>query len=280
MKFKALFFIFLFPLFAYAQSPWTPGKGKQYHQLSFTTVPAYDKLFVNVGEFELERFVTDNTLQYYGEIGLSNHFSLTAIIPLKLLKSGDLSSETPTLPIFPSGNFTALGNVQLAAKYNFYNINDFAFSASMQVGTPSDANQKDTGLRSGFDAWSLSPSLSAGVNKEKFYSYSFLAYSWYSNEFASYIHFGIEAGAKLNKGLIIAIQISTLQTLTDGTYIPSEINLRSGLYLNGYEYTAFLIKVIKDLIPNKFGINGSLGGGTGNLVAQSPALTFGAYFKL
>ena len=67
--------IIFISLTAFSQSPWTKEKGEFYTQLSFTTIPNYNTLFGNP-DYTLNGEISDNTIQFYGEYGLSNTTTL------------------------------------------------------------------------------------------------------------------------------------------------------------------------------------------------------------
>ncbi len=280
MKFRILFLLlFLAPILVDAQSPWTPGKGKQYHQLSFTMVPSYNQLYVTDGSLEINRFITDNTIQSYSEIGIGDKISLTAIIPLKVIKVGKQTDPQGLISSPDEQTFTNFGDVQLAFKYNFLRKGNWAFGASLLTSFPT-ATSEYHGLRSGFDSFHVRPSLSWCLSQPNFYAYGFFSYNWFKERIDPSLYWGIEFGYKITEDFIIAAQISSIHTLEDLETGLSAFDVGAGLYEKGFEYSAVLIKVIKEFIPERFGMMASIGGGKGNLVAQSPALTLGAYLKM
>ena len=72
----------------FSQSPWTKKKNEGYVQLNFTSIASYNKVFGNP-EYDTQREITDNTLQFYGEFGITNTITLFANVPLKMLKYAD-----------------------------------------------------------------------------------------------------------------------------------------------------------------------------------------------
>ena len=122
MKALAILSLLIATSIGYAQSPWVKKKGEIYSQISFSTISNYDKLIVPNApnkEKNTERKITDNTLQLYGEIGLANKLSLIVNVPLKIIKSGDLTSPSMT-PQSTSDSKVALGNIEIGIKRVFY----------------------------------------------------------------------------------------------------------------------------------------------------------------
>ena len=99
---------------AFSQSPWTKEKGKFYTQMSFTTIPNYDTLFGDP-DYKTSGEISDNTIQLYGEYGFSDKTSLIVNLPLKLISINN--AENPQSEDF---NTTALGNLEIGLKHNFY----------------------------------------------------------------------------------------------------------------------------------------------------------------
>ena len=71
MKKIVIIGLFIFSIHSNAQSPWTQKKGKFYTQLSFTTIPSYNTIYGNP-DYVIPRKVSDNTIQMYGEYGVSD----------------------------------------------------------------------------------------------------------------------------------------------------------------------------------------------------------------
>ena len=81
---------------ASAQSPWARSKAGFYAQAAYQSIPAYGTLFGKNGseDIEMEREVSENTFQLYGEYGLSRKTTLVAAMPLVFNRRGVEFSET------------------------------------------------------------------------------------------------------------------------------------------------------------------------------------------
>ena len=116
--------LLLMTISAFSQSPWTQEKGKAYTQLSFTTIPNYDTLF---GDPDQNLFGTysDNTVQFYGEYGLSDKTSLVVNLPLKLISVDGFQDPRIDCIGDCSRDYEkkALGNISIGLKHNFYKKN-------------------------------------------------------------------------------------------------------------------------------------------------------------
>lgn len=274
MKNLAKLFIILISISSYAQSPWTKEKGSFYTQLSFTTIPGYDALYGNP-DYNSERKITDNTLQFYGEYGLTNNTTLILNLPLKLIKTADLVSTTS---ITASGKETSLGNIEVGLKHNFSKKN-WILSGQFSVEANTGNFDNTTGIRTGYDAWSLTPLFLAGKSFGKSYLQTFVGATIRTNSYSSNFKIGGEYGGKITNSIWLIGFIDIVKSFKNGDVILPASNLVTGLYVNDQEYGSFGAKVIGEFSEN-FGITGGFGGAFfGNNVAKSPALTFGVYHK-
>ncbi len=265
---------------AWAQSPWTPEKGGGYMQLSMTTIPEYNTLFAGEGEeFTTNRNLSDITVQYYLEYGLTDKDALMFNLPLKLMSSGELA-ENPTLPIVlvGEGDFSSLGNIGLGYKRNIIEKN-YLLSAQLMIELPTSSFDATTGLSSGLDALSVIPRINVGKSYESFYFYGSLGAAIRNNDYSHGLlvnaEIGFEPLPKLNAALVLDI----LSSFENGNPVIDARQLQTGFYVNDQEYVAFGLKFSYGL-TEQVGLNlGLYGAGAGNLVAASPSINFGAYFK-
>jgi len=111
MKKLAKLVILIITLQAYSQSPWTQKKGNFYTQLSFTSISGYNTLFGDP-DYNTEREISDRTLQFFTEYGLSDKTSLLVNIPFKMMETGELTSPSiAAIPLTSSATESALGNI-------------------------------------------------------------------------------------------------------------------------------------------------------------------------
>ena len=199
-KFTKLLFL-LISIAAFSQSPWTQEKGKIYSQLSFTTIPSYDAIFSDSNQ-NLFGTYSDNTVQFYGEYGLSHKTSLLVNLPLKLISVKDF--EDPSIDCVGDcsrdyNSFT-LGNISLGLKHNFYK-KDWLLSAQVLLEANTSNYDAVSGIRTGYDAWSLTPLFLAGRGSGKTYIQAFLGADIRSNGYSSNFKIGGEVGRKITKNI-------------------------------------------------------------------------------
>ncbi len=262
---------------ANAQSPWVAEKGKGYAQLGYTTIGPYSNLYLNGSDnYSLTREVTDKTIQFYGEYGLGSGTSIITSIPLKLLKTGSLvnASASPNA----EGSFTTIGNAQVAVKRNFIN-NKIVFSGQLLAEIPGGGYDEATGLRGGLDAVSIVPSLSLGKGFSDFYGFVSTGFAIRTNDYSNEFRISAEAGYKVMDQVYLIAVLDIVENLENGNVIESINQLQSGLYLNNQSFFAFGFKTIIGL-TDSIGLSGAVyGASSGNLVAKSPSLNLGVYFK-
>ncbi|MFV0247704.1 MAG: hypothetical protein ACK5H1_01915 [Tenacibaculum sp.] len=261
-----------------AQSPWTEKKNEMYFQLSFSTIAGYSELFGNPS-YDTERQITDNTLQLYGIYGLSNKTSLFANIPLKMVSSGKLTTLSNTGSVLTNQESkVAFGNIQLGIKHNFYN-NKWLLTAELGIEANTGSFYKESGLRTGYDAWTFTPLISAGRSFNTWYIQAFTGFDVRTNNYSSAFKLGGELGYKALDWLWVAGFLDGLASLKNGETTQSISNVLTGLYVNDQSYAAFGFKLIGQ-INNKLGINAAAGGAfAGRNVAKMAAFNLGLYYK-
>lgn len=278
MKNLTKLIILLLSISAFSQSPWTQKKGKSYTQLSFTSIANYNALFGDP-DYNTEREITDNTLQFFGEYGLSDKTSLLVNIPFKMIKTGDLTSPSITaIPLTSSATESSLGNIEIGLKHNFYN-KKWLLSGQFSIEANTSSYDASSGIRTGYDAWSFSPLLLAGRGFGKTYVQGFLGANIRTNDYSSNFRIGGELGRKLGKHIWLIGFVDVSKSLENGDIVLPAQNRLTGLYVNDQEFGAFGLKAIGEF-SDKFGLTVGYGSAFfGNNVAKQGALTFGLYQK-
>ena len=264
----------IFTSLIFSQSPWTKAKNEAYIQLSFTTISNYDALFGNP-DYNTDRRISDNTLQLYGEYGLSDKTTLFANLPLKMVKSGD---QVNVLSFTEEGSSTALGNVQIGIKHNFVQ-KKWMVSAQLGVEANTGTLDLDTGLSTGYDAWTITPLLLVGRGFQNWYIQAFTGVDIRTNAYSSAFKLGGEIGYKTLQCLWVAGFLDGVASFQNGDVVLPFTNSLTGLYVNNQSYASFGIKTIAE-VNQKFGINLGIGGAFGGInVAKKPAFSIGLYHK-
>jgi hypothetical protein len=272
-----LFFLFI-SISVFSQSPWTPEKGKFYTQISFSTIPYYDTLFGNP-DYTIAGKISDNTIQFFGEYGISNKTSLLVNLPYKLITNKGLIN--PCL-VAPCPEYTneknALGNIEIGIKHNFYK-KEWVLSGQLSMETNTGSFDTNSGLRTGYDAFTFSPLFLAGKSFSKSYLQTYIGTKFRTNNYSSNFKIGGEYGGKISKNIWLIGFLDIEKSFKNGDIVLPDSNLATGLYVNDQEYGVIGIKAIGEFTDN-FGITASIPAAFfGNNVAQQIALSFGIYKK-
>ncbi len=263
----------------YSQSAWVKPKGELYSQLSFNDISNYTRVFnKNGNDFYPSRAITDRTIQWYTEYGLTNKITVLTSVPYKLIKTGKLVPESTYLITINKGTHYAFGNISAAMRYKLPS-KKYAISTQLQVELPTSVYREFTGTRSGIGAYTIIPTIAFGKGKEnlffQFYTGVFLRTNNYSNGFKLYL----EGGKRFFDQLWAIGFVDIVDSFEDGSIIAPIKNLETFLYLNNSEYVGFGIKIIEELNP-KFGITAAFGGAfSAHLEAHKASINFGVYYK-
>ena len=277
MKQLIILFVSLTSVGILAQSPWTKKKNEAYLQLSFTTISGYSELFGDP-DYTTEREINDNTLQVYAEYGLTDKTTLIANLPFKMVSSNDLVAATVT-PITTADSKSALGNVQLGIKHNFIN-KKWLLTGQLNIEFNTGSFEELSGLRTGYDAITITPLLLVGKGFNQWYIQAFTGADIRTNDYSSAFKLGGEVGYKTLDWLWIAGFLDGVASFHNGEIAQPVNNILTGLYVNDQSYAAFGLKFIGE-VNDKLGLNLGLGGAFGGRnVAKSPAISFGVYYKL
>jgi hypothetical protein len=168
MKEITKFLFLLVSISTFSQGPWTQKKGKFYTQASFTTIPNYDALFGDP-DYNTERVTSDNTFQFYGEYGLSDKTTLIVNLPIKSIKTGTTVKPISEIPLATNeGSETSVGNIEMSLKHNFYKKN-WLLSGQLSIEANTGSFYDNSGIRTGYDAWSFKPLFITGRSFKKSY---------------------------------------------------------------------------------------------------------------
>ena len=276
---KQLIFALVFVSFSLAaQSPWSRSKAGFFVQGSWQTIPTYTTLFgPGSKEIVLERAVSENTFQLYGEYGLSKKTTLVASLPYVINKRGIRNTDSPFLfEVEDSGRIAGLGNATLALRHQFL-MGKLALAGTLRVGFPAITDYKSPGLRTGYNALTVLPMVNAGMGFRQLYWFAYGGYGYRSNDYSHFLNFGGEIGLRLGKIWLIGFS-ETVLPLENGTRTLPLDNL-TGLYVNDQGWVSIGVKAGWEI--NRFiGLNFS---GAGAAWAQnapkSPGIGLGVYFK-
>lgn len=261
-----------------AQSAWTKNKGELYSQLSLSTIPSYSEIF-NDNTYMTSRQITDNTIQLYAEYGLNDKWTLIANIPIKSISTRRIVDNPTFSPNISENSKTALGNIQVGLKRKL-NSKTFVLSGQLNIEANTGNFYTDSGIRTGYDAWTFTPTLNVGRGYNNYFFQVFTGVDIRTNNYSSNFKIGGEFGYTAVKNINLIAFIDAVVSFNDGYIILPQSNLETALYINNQEYTAFGLKGLYDFTDN-FGLTLSFGGAfSANNVAKQVALSGGAFYKI
>ncbi len=261
---------------ANAQSPWTKDKGAGYAQLSLMAIPTYDEIFVGGLETTaLSRELSELGLQFYGEYGIIDGTTVIVDAPFKILSSGKEISPS----VLEEGTEAVPGNLRLGVRQKLYS-DAFAAAVQLTLELPTSKYDNPTGLRTGYDALTILPTVSIGSGFGKGYAYAYGGVGFRTNEYSTYFNGGIEGGYKFFDRLWTMLFFDVVSSFKNGERIDPPNNVLTGFYLNDQGWASFGLKLLFE-INDKMGVNASSTVGIlgANNVPASPSVAIGFYTK-
>lgn len=275
-----LCFLALFYQSSTAQSAWVQEEGGHYMQLGHSALPAYDKVYLRGGnEFQTPRQILDQTIQFYGEYGLGRNTSLVYNVPIKHIHVGNFNSEYEGSVALKAGTMWGLSNVSLGVRQKLYRVL-FDVAVGFHVQAPTGMYDDSMGVRTGYDAWTFMPMLNFGKGLGKFFIQMHFGAQIRTNEYTHNLNTGVELGYKFFDRLWVMAFLNGQISLRNGDRTDPINNRATGLYLNDEEYVAFGLKLIGEVVKDRFGLTFGFGGAiSGNNVAKAPSLNGGIYWN-
>ena len=208
-------------------------------------------------------------MQFYGEYGITNKTTLIVNLPYKIITHKDSPQNNKE---------NALGNIELGLKHNFYN-KGWLVSGQFSVELNTGNYNENSGLRTGYDAYTFTPLLLAGKGFGKTYLQTFVGTRIRTNNYSSNFKIGGEYGGRISKNIWLIGFLDIEKSFKNGDIVLPTSNKATGLYVNDQEYGVVGIKAIGEFSDN-FGVTASLPAAFfGNNVAKQLALSFGIYKK-
>lgn len=265
---------------AFSQSAWTQDKGKHYMQLSHSVLPFYTKYYQRGGnEEQTAREVLDQTLQFYGEYGMGPSTTLLYNLPVKHVHIGNFNANYEGSASLKAGTMWGLSNAMIGVRQSLYS-DLFNMGIEFQIQAPTGMYDDSMGVRTGYDAWSFYPTLNFGKGLGNFYIKMYIGSQLRTNDYTHNLTTGVEAGYKFFDRLWVMAFLNGQVSWRNGDRVDPINNRATGLYLNDQEFVAFGLKLIGEVVKDKFGITFGFGGAiSGHNVAKSPSWNGGIYWQ-
>jgi hypothetical protein len=222
MRSLLLFFLVAIHVVPAYSGPWNKAKNKGYTQFGLTYL-TYDQI-LNASEkrTDLKRSISDHTLQFYAEYGLSNKFNLILNLPFKMVGSAEKLNPTDNDPYpndtLESGNLSGLSSVEIGLRYVILE-KKYILSAQVMLGNNMHQYDHNTGLRIGYDAYQITPALLLGRGWKKYYMQLGVGAQLKTGNYAQNFTGMFEAGRKFFKDkTLIIFRIDAKIPLNKGTF--------------------------------------------------------------
>ena len=268
---KILIIAFSTTLFAGA---WTQKKSTGYFQLGSQLLSAKKEYDAEGNKSSIPNF-NDITINFYGEYGLSNDFTLIANIPF--YRSLKFDGWTPA---GKEVSKTGISDSHLGVKIKLKEFSQNVLSLTTLLGIPLGERNDSTGLWTGSEEWNQIIMLNFGRSfyPLDFYLSSSVGYNNRTNGFSDEIRYSLEGGYFVIKNkLLLILRIGGVASLKNGSL--GNVSGIAGLYANNQNFLAYGPEVHYS-ITNKIGLIAKFESGA--MVKNAPsaiAYGFGIYFK-
>jgi hypothetical protein len=265
---------------AWAGSAWTREDGETFVQFSVYSIDTYHRLYRDTGpDFITGREIDETTIEAYAEHGLTEEWTLLAVLPFRLLDAGAERSDATIQPVtIEPGSLSAIGNVRLGARRHLLGRN-FAIAGQIDLELPTGDIDRPTGLSTGYDALTLTPSIAAGKSFGRFYLSGGVSLSLRSDDFSNAWNATAEAGVRLFRRLTVIGKLDVVRSLSDGDVVLDSTNLQTGLFVDEQEYVSPGIQARLDL-ARRVGVHvGSYSASGGNNVPRESLAGAGLWVR-
>lgn len=263
---------------AAAQSPWTQGRAGFLLRASLEVIPKYSTYYFRTVENNvkpLERSLSTQTLQFYGEYGITRKTTVIAEIPFCFVHSGNVINDASTQ--LQRGSLRNFGNVGIAVRHNFIS-EKFTFSGQLRVDLPGGEVNLHTGLSTGYAEGAATALLSLGRHYGRAYWFVYGGGGARGIIKNNYIRGGGETGCKLNRHWIAVYADFLENTGSEANpgFLP---NIKTALYQPDVSYWMVGAKGIfafSRFWGTQVAIYRPV---AGHLIYRQVALNAGVYFK-
>lgn len=220
------------------QQAWTKEKGKYFAQIGISAL--YYDHFINAETnniLPLNRSFLDMSLSLYGEYGLTDFLTLSGQVPFKYTNS--FSGKDNNVM---DGSIAAFSNINFSLTGRIFQKDGVVLSAKIKAGLPTGKYDAGTGLRTGFDATTYTPSLLAGVGAAQFFTSAEIGREFRNNGYTNR-HFAAWQIGKFfdDKKYIFILSLEYLKTIGNSTYNDGK-SIYTSLYLSSQSYLSPTLK--------------------------------------
>lgn len=267
---------------ARAQSAWGQPEGRTFVQASAQSIGPYDELFREHGkDFRTGREITETSFELYGEHGLAGGWTLVGTLPFRSVEGGSSQGNATIQPVtIEKDDLTALGNVVVGVRKEVAGAS-FAIAGQLDLELPTGDDDRDSGLATGLDAFTLRPTISVGQGFGEVYAQGYLGLGLRTNDYSDEWRLGGEVGAQVSSDLLLAATVELVDSFENGDVddLPAT-RAETGLYVDEQEWLSIGMKGLYQL-NDQLGLSLALQGAvSGNNVPKAPFVSIGVTYRL
>ena len=230
-------------------------KGRSYTQFGFTYLN-YSHLLNGLDQsLDLKRSITDNTIQFYSEYGLTKKVNLILNIPFKMVSSAESLNSVKNDPYssdtLSANELMGFSNISLGIRFGLID-RSYVLTAQLDIINKMHQYDDESGLQIGYDAGFINPSLHYGKGWNRAFLQIQGGLMLNTGKYSQNVFGNIELGKKIGKKenyLVFRTDIKL--PFTNGTF--DERNaVQTGLFRDNSSFISPGLKWIGDLGKHYF----------------------------
>ena len=261
---------------------WNKDKGHGYTQFSFTYL-SYDRLHQGSdGIIDLKRTIGDYTLQFYSEYGLSNNINLILNLPYKFVSSGSSLNEASNDPYINDtldpGNLNGLSNLGIGLRFKLLE-KSYVLSAQIDIYNRMHQYQPNSGMRIGYNAFLVYPSLLFGKGWSEYYLQLQAGLMINSSDYSQNAFGNLEIGKKFWEGKsYLVFRVDYKLPLNVGVFNEGN-SVQTGLFRDNSSYISPGFKWIQSIGEHLYLNLAAYGGIVSNNEGAVASINFGLAYE-
>ncbi len=221
-----------------SQQAWTKDQGKYFAQVG-SSILFYNS-YINSetkSVLPLNRSFLDMSFSLYGEYGLTNYLTLSGQLPFKYSASFD-GKDTNV----KDGSIAGFSNINLGLTGRLFQKGGVVISTKVKTSLPVSKYDVETGLRTGFDATTFTPSFLIGVGAAKFFTSAEVGREFRNNGYTNRNFIAWQIGKFFHdKKYIFILGLEYLKSIGTSTHDDGTSKYTS-LYLSTQSYLSPTLK--------------------------------------
>ena len=224
MKYVLITVVFLSTTLAsMAGGPWAVGKGNGYYQLGFTSKGwngRYQGTYAATIPRDFHRRVTESSLSFFGEYGLTDQLTLGIDAYLRQQATSEelrMPVKNPFDGVLTAGELVGLGNPGILLKYQFPKT-ALAFSVYGRWQPNLASRNGQIGLQTDINANAYSAGLLLGKGYDKSYWSADLGFGVRSNGYGEQVQGNLQYGHSIFKDAYLILDINYVVSMENGMH--------------------------------------------------------------